>query len=42
LELFDLQSDPLEKTNLAASRPDDVKRLQALQESVWPAAKSHQ
>jgi uncharacterized sulfatase len=42
LELFDLQSDPLEKTNLAASRPDDVKRLQALQESVWPAAKSRQ
>ncbi len=42
LELFDLQSDPLEKTNLAASRSDDVKRLQALQESAWPSAKPRQ
>lgn len=27
LELFDLKADPHERTNLAASRPDDVKRL---------------
>lgn len=40
LKLVDLQSDVLEKTNLAASRPEDVKRLQALQESFWPAAKA--
>lgn len=35
MELFDLKSDPLEKTNIAASKPDEVKRLQAIQESVW-------
>ena len=29
-ELFDLIADPLETKNLAAARPDDVKRLQAL------------
>lgn len=36
LELFDLKSDPLEKTNLAAEHPDEVKRLQALQNAEWP------
>lgn len=35
LELFDLKSDPLEKTNIAASKPDEVKRLQAIQQSAW-------
>jgi arylsulfatase A-like enzyme len=40
MELFDLQSDPLEKTNLAASRADEVNRLKALQESMWPSAKT--
>ncbi len=35
IELFDLQSDPFEKTNLAASRPDEVKRLQAIQQNAW-------
>jgi arylsulfatase A-like enzyme len=30
IELFDLKSDPLEKTNLASERPDEVKRLQAI------------
>jgi uncharacterized sulfatase len=35
VELFDLQSDPFEKNNIAASRPDEVKRLQAIQKSMW-------
>jgi arylsulfatase A-like enzyme len=35
MELFDLQSDPLEKTNLASNRPADVKRLEAIQQSAW-------
>lgn len=35
MELFDLQSDPLEKTNLAPNRPDEVKRLEAIQQSAW-------
>jgi arylsulfatase A-like enzyme len=35
IELYDLQSDPFEKTNIAANRPDDVKRLQAIQHAMW-------
>ncbi len=35
VELFDLQSDPLEKTNLAANRPDEVKRLRTIQQNNW-------
>ncbi len=37
LELFDLQTDPLEKTNLASQRPEEVKRLMALLENSGPA-----
>lgn len=39
VELFDLKSDPLETRNLAAERPDDVKRLRALQNAEWKPAK---
>lgn len=35
VELFDLQSDPLEKSNLAPTRPEEVKRLQAIQDRTW-------
>lgn len=35
VELFDLQSDPMERTNLAPNRPEDVKRLEAIQQSAW-------
>lgn len=35
IELFDLKSDPLEKRDLAADRPEEVKRLQAIQEAQW-------
>ncbi len=35
IELFDLKSDPLEKHDLAAERPDEVKRLQAIQNEQW-------
>ena len=35
VELFDLKSDPLEKKNLAPERPDDVKRLKAIQSASW-------
>ena len=35
IELFDLKSDPLEKSNVAASRADEVKRLQAIQDAEW-------
>ena len=35
IELFDLKSDPREKTNVAASQPDEVKRLQAIQDARW-------
>ncbi len=38
IELFDLQADPLEKVNLAADRPDEVKRLQAIQSKQWNPA----
>jgi arylsulfatase A-like enzyme len=37
MELFDLKADPLEKTNLAARKPEEVKRLRALQDAVWKA-----
>lgn len=35
LELFDLKSDPLEKTNLAKNRVEEVQRLQAIQHGAW-------
>lgn len=35
LELFDLKSDPLEKTNLAKTRVEEVQRLQAIQHGFW-------
>ena len=35
VELFDLQSDPLEKSNLAPTRPEEVKRAQAIQDRTW-------
>lgn len=37
-ELFDLKADPLEKNNLAASRPQDVERLRQLQQAAWNPA----
>ncbi|MEY2599685.1 MAG: Arylsulfatase [Verrucomicrobiota bacterium] len=38
--LFDLKQDPLEKADLAAQRPEEVQRLQALQDAAWnPRAK---
>lgn len=42
IELFDLKSDPLETNNVAVSRPDEVKRLQAIQQSAWDLAKGSQ
>lgn len=35
IELFDLKTDPFEKTNLATERPDEVKRLMAIQDKEW-------
>jgi uncharacterized sulfatase len=35
VELFDLKSDPLEKKDLAADRPEEVKRLTAIQKAAW-------
>lgn len=35
IELFDLKADPLEKTNVAANRDDEVKRLQEIQNTAW-------
>lgn len=35
VELFDLKTDPLEKTNLASSKPEEVARLRAIQDGVW-------
>ena len=35
VELFDLQSDPLEKHDLAPARSEDVNRLKSLQEAAW-------
>jgi len=35
IELYDLKSDPLEKTNQATQRPDEVSRLRALQDAAW-------
>lgn len=35
IELFDLKSDPLEKTNLASERPDEVKRLQLIHDAAY-------
>jgi hypothetical protein len=33
--LFDLQKDPLEKNDLAEQRPEEVQRLQSLQDAAW-------
>ncbi len=38
IELYNLKDDPLEKKNLAAEQPGEVKRLQELQKSEWNAA----
>ena len=35
IELYDLKADPLEKTNLATQKPDEVKRLMAIQNAEW-------
>lgn len=35
IELYDLKADPLEKTNLAKDRPEDVKRLMEIQDKAW-------
>lgn len=35
IELYDLKTDPLEKTNLAAERPDEAKRLQAIYNDAY-------
>lgn len=35
IELYDLKSDPLETTNLAAKLPNEVTRLQAIQNAEW-------
>lgn len=35
IELYDLKADPLENSNLAKERPDEVKRLMAIQDSEW-------
>jgi uncharacterized sulfatase len=35
IELFDLKADPLEKTNIAADKPDEVKRLRQMQDTAW-------
>ena len=35
IELYDLKADPFEKTNLAKDRPDEVKRLIAIQDAEW-------
>ncbi len=42
IELFDLKSDPMETNNIAASRPDEVRRLQAIQHAAWDLAKGPQ
>ena len=34
MELFDLKTDPLEKHDLAPTRANEVKRLQAIQDLV--------
>ncbi len=35
IELFDLKTDPLEKHNLAAEKPEEVSRLKTLQNAAW-------
>ncbi|MEY3898804.1 MAG: Arylsulfatase [Verrucomicrobiota bacterium] len=35
IELFDLKSDPLETTNIASKNPEEVARLQAIQDGGW-------
>lgn len=41
IELFDLQADPGEKNNLAASHPDQVKRLKAAFDRWWAEVQPH-
>ncbi len=38
-ELYDLKSDPLEKKNLAANKPEEVAALEALQNAEWNSTK---
>jgi uncharacterized sulfatase len=35
--LYDLKADPFEKTNLAAAKPEEVKRLMEIQNAAWSA-----
>lgn len=37
IELFDLRSDPMERTDLAVDRPEEVRRLLAIQNAAWKA-----
>lgn len=37
IELYDLKTDPLEKTDLASKRPEEVQRLLAIQNAAWRA-----
>ena len=36
-ELYDLKSDPLERTDLAPARAEEVQRLLAIQNAAWNA-----
>ncbi len=35
IELFDLKADPMEMTNISAGRPEEVIRLQTIQDDAW-------
>jgi hypothetical protein len=39
VELFDLKSDPLEKGDLAAEKPEEVSRLKEIQNAAWSVGK---
>ena len=39
--LFDLKKDPLEKDDLASERPDEVARLQSVQDAAWNPGAAH-
>ena len=39
VELFDLKSDPLEKHNVAAEKPQEITRMKELQNAAWSAGK---